>query len=161
MSSPNETPVASRAENPTPQKERFAAFGKELFDKYCEQIRDSGGSEATEEAMELAEKYDLVRKVIYDSQQHGEGLEAEPGEDWIWWWGHLKAPSVSDGGTSPASGVSSEPNLIGAAQEALLALAAWKLTDEQEQYREVGPGLRKQFNKAHDLLFAALPRSAS
>ncbi len=43
-----------------------------------------------------------------------------------------------------------------AAMEALAGLAVWKITDEREQYKEVGETLRFQLNRSHDLLFRAL-----
>lgn len=50
------------------------------------------------------------------------------------------------------------PTLVEAAQNALLAIAAWKLTDDQQPYKEIGPDLRGAFRKAHDELLDALPK---
>jgi hypothetical protein len=52
----------------------------------------------------------------------------------------------------------SEPSreLVLAAEEALVALGVWKLSDDANPYREIGKDLRKQMNVAHDLLLNAL-----
>lgn len=50
----------------------------------------------------------------------------------------------------------SDTKLLEAGREALLALATFKLTDSQNEYREIGDMLRSQMLMAHDLLFAAL-----
>lgn len=47
---------------------------------------------------------------------------------------------------------------VEAGQEALVAIGAWKISDEQKFYAEVGDDLRKQFIKAHDLLLSALAK---
>lgn len=43
-----------------------------------------------------------------------------------------------------------------AAMDVMIPLAAWKLNDEQEQYREIGPTMRAALIAAHDKLLAAL-----
>lgn len=48
--------------------------------------------------------------------------------------------------------------LADALQSALLPIAAWKLTDESEPYKEVGPDLRKGFLDAHDAIMDALAK---
>jgi len=48
--------------------------------------------------------------------------------------------------------------LVEALRKALLPMAVWKLTDESEQYKEIGPDLRKGFLEAHDAIMAALAK---
>ncbi len=49
-----------------------------------------------------------------------------------------------------------QPDLRFSATEALVGLAAWKISDEREHYKEIGDTLRYQLNRSHDLLLNAL-----
>ena len=47
---------------------------------------DFCGDEWSEDVLPLAERAGLCSRVIYDPEKHGEGIEADPGDE-IWWWG--------------------------------------------------------------------------
>jgi len=45
-----------------------------------------------------------------------------------------------------------------ALQKALLPIAAWKLTDKSNPYKEIGPDLRQGFTDAHDAIMHVLSK---
>lgn len=58
--------------------------------------------------------------------------------------------------TTPTTPCQAFEKLREAAMDVMIPLAAWKLNDEQEQYREIGPTMRATLIAAHDKLLAAL-----
>lgn len=77
----------------------------------------------------------------------------------------LKIRRLSDGRSSwvyqlaiqnPTTPCQACEKLREAAMDVMIPLAAWKLNDEQEQYREIGPTMRATLIAAHDKLLAAL-----
>jgi hypothetical protein len=47
---------------------------------------DFCGEEISEDILPLAQSAGLCCRVEYDPEIHGEGIEADPGDE-IWWWG--------------------------------------------------------------------------
>ena len=45
---------------------------------------DFFGNEVSEDIMPIFVKHGLAERVLYDSEKHGEDIDAEPGEDMIW-----------------------------------------------------------------------------
>jgi hypothetical protein len=71
---------------PSPPDPRYAVFGKLMW----QMIEEIGGEfcwdEWSETVLPMAERAGLCSRVIYDPEKHGDGIEAEPGDE-IWWWG--------------------------------------------------------------------------
>ena len=64
---------------------KFAEFGRALV-AMCYELADGWwGDEWSEDVMPLAVEAGLARRTPYDPEEHGEGLEAEPGDE-IWYW---------------------------------------------------------------------------
>ena len=65
---------------------RYAIFGELMW----EMIERIGGEFCwdawSEDVLPLAQRAGLCRRVIYDPEIHGPGIEAEPGCE-IWYWG--------------------------------------------------------------------------
>lgn len=76
---------------------RHAVFGKLMWKMIQKIGGDFCDDEWSEDVLPLAEKAGLCARVEYDPEKHGEGIEAEPGDE-IWWWGD----DGSNGGLSPA-----------------------------------------------------------
>lgn len=78
-----------------------------------EMIRKIGGEfcwdEWSEEVLPLAQAAGLCCRVPYDPAIHGEGIEAEPGDE-IWWWGddifsqNVKVVAPATGSARPTQG---------------------------------------------------------
>ena len=78
--------------------ERLAEFGR-LFVLHCYECGDSWwGDEWSEDIMSLAVRAGIAERCAYDPREHGEGIEAEPGDE-IWHWtvsfANLSAPPES------------------------------------------------------------------
>lgn len=71
---------------PPPTDPRFARFGKAMWE-YIERLGgDFCGEEISEDILPLAAEAGLCCRVPYDPELHGDGIDAEPGEE-IWFWG--------------------------------------------------------------------------
>ena len=71
--------------------EKFAVFRQEFWKWFPEHYREGSCpfEEDSEEVMKIAQRYGLVKEVIYDPAKHGE-LDADPGAT-IWYWGKENA----------------------------------------------------------------------
>ena len=71
---------------PPPTDLRFARFGEAMW-KYIDRLGgDFCGEEISEDILPIAADAGLCCRVPYDSQIHGEDIDAEQGDE-IWWWG--------------------------------------------------------------------------
>lgn len=65
---------------------RAASFGAAMW-KYITKLGgDFCFAEISEDILPLAQAAGLCGRVKYDPEIHGDGIEAEPGDE-IWWWG--------------------------------------------------------------------------
>jgi hypothetical protein len=71
---------------PPPTDPRFARFGEAMWKYITKQGGDFCGEEISEDILPLAQAAGLCSRVEYDPETHGEGIEADPGDE-IWWWG--------------------------------------------------------------------------
>jgi len=64
---------------------RYDRFGRAVWD-YIEKLGDDFvGKEISEDILSLAEEAGLCWRMEYDPELHGEGIDAEPGDDvWVW-----------------------------------------------------------------------------
>jgi len=106
---------------PDPPDSRHAVFGKLMWDMIQKMGGDFCGDEWSEEVLPLAERAGLCSRVTYDPAKHGDGIEAEPGNE-IWWWGN-PIPNDQDQGHSPALTLAQSP------------CSAWWLAGWQRKYR--------------------------
>jgi hypothetical protein len=85
-----------------PPDPRHAVFGKLMWQMIEKLGGDFCGDEWSEEVLPLAERAGLCSRVIYDPEKHGDGIDAEPGDE-IWWWGDSfpNDPSAGTGATGP------------------------------------------------------------
>lgn len=65
---------------------RFARFGEAMWEYITTIGGDFCGEEISEDILPLAQAAGLCCRVEYDSEIHGENIEADPGDE-IWWWG--------------------------------------------------------------------------
>lgn len=63
----------------------FARFGESLWRFITEKGGAFCGEEISEEILPLAQAAGLLCRVNYDPAAHGEGINADPGDE-IWWW---------------------------------------------------------------------------
>jgi hypothetical protein len=83
---------------PPPTDPRFARFGEAMWKYIAKQGGEFCGEEISEDILPLAQAAGLCSRVLYDPAIHGEGIEADPGDE-IWWWGDFdwvneQSPSV-------------------------------------------------------------------
>lgn len=71
---------------PPPADPRFARFGEAMWRFITKKGGDFCGDELSEDILPLAQSAGLCCRVEYDPETHGEGIEADPGDE-IWWWG--------------------------------------------------------------------------
>jgi hypothetical protein len=64
---------------------KMAMFGERVWRVFTDNI-DSLDVEAVEEVMEIAASLNMVKRVVYDPDIHGDIDGAQPG-NLIWWWG--------------------------------------------------------------------------
>ena len=64
---------------------KMAMFGERVWRVFTDNI-DSLDVEAVEEVMEIAASLNMVKRVVYDPDIHGDIDGARPG-GLIWWWG--------------------------------------------------------------------------
>ena len=67
-------------------EEKFAKFGEAVWNYIVENGDDFCGEEISEDILPLAEVAGLCRRVAYNPEIHGEGIEADEGSE-IWYWG--------------------------------------------------------------------------
>ena len=66
---------------------KMAMFGERVWRVFTDNI-DSLDVEAVEEVMEIAASLNMVKRVVYDPDIHGDIDGAQPG-NLIWWWGYV------------------------------------------------------------------------
>ena len=71
---------------PPPADPRYALFGEAMWKYITNQGGDFCGEEISEDILPLAQAAGLCRRVAYNPELHGEGIEADPGSE-IWYWG--------------------------------------------------------------------------
>lgn len=71
---------------PPPADPRLARFGAAVWKHITDIGGEFCGSEISEDILPLAESAGLCCRVEYDPKNHGEIVEADPGDE-IWWWG--------------------------------------------------------------------------
>jgi hypothetical protein len=71
---------------PPPADPRFGRFGEAMWKYIIKVGGDFCGEEISEDILPLAQAAGLCCRVEYDPEIHGEGIEADPGDE-IWWWG--------------------------------------------------------------------------
>ena len=71
---------------PPPTDPRFARFGESMWKFITKKGGDFCGDELSEDILPLAQAAGLCCRIEYDPELHGEGIEADPGDE-IWWWG--------------------------------------------------------------------------
>lgn len=69
-----------------PADSRFARFGEAMWRFITKKGSDFCGDELSEDVLPLAQAAGLCCRIEYDPELHGEGIEADPGDE-IWWWG--------------------------------------------------------------------------
>lgn len=103
------SPHHPRCENymPTPDDPRFARFGEAMWEYIAKLGGDFCGEEISEDILPLAQAAGLCCRVEFDPEIHGEGIEADPGDE-IWWWGdswtNSQDPAPEGSGESACSG---------------------------------------------------------
>jgi len=71
---------------PAPEvPDKFAAFGRMVFDAAAGRFADGTMDETDHDNMELAVKAGLAEHVRYDPEKHGDVQDAEPGDKIVWW----------------------------------------------------------------------------
>lgn len=68
---------------------RYELFGRLVWNMITEIGGDFCQNELSEDILPLAQRAGLCRRVAYDPEKHGDGIEAAPGES-IWFWGEEK-----------------------------------------------------------------------
>ena len=71
---------------PPPTDPRFARFGEAMWKFITKKGEDFCGDELSEDILPMAQAAGLCCRVEYNPETHGEGIEADPGDE-IWWWG--------------------------------------------------------------------------
>lgn len=84
---------------PPPADPRFARFGEAMWRFITKKGGDFCGDEISEDILPLAQAAGLCCRVEYDPETHGEGIEADPGDE-IWWWGDFDWMNVKSDGTA-------------------------------------------------------------
>lgn len=69
--------------------DRFAAFGRAVWG-WIKDHPEFCGEEMSEEILPLARDAGLCRRVVYDPEIHGDGIDADPGCE-VWYWGEEAA----------------------------------------------------------------------
>jgi hypothetical protein len=87
---------------------RHAVFGKLMWEMIQKMGGDFCGDEWSEDVLPLAERAGLCSRATYDPEKHGDGIEAEPGDE-IWWLGD-SIPNVSRQRPLPAETDSHQQN---------------------------------------------------
>ena len=64
----------------------YATFGALMWKLIERMGGEFCADEWSEEVLPLAQKAGLCKRVIYDPEKHGDGIDAEPGSE-IWYWG--------------------------------------------------------------------------
>jgi hypothetical protein len=85
------SPHHPRCEHYTPPlaDPRFARFGESMWRFIAKNAGDFCGEELSEDILPLAQSAGLCCRIKYDPEIHGDGFDAEPGDE-IWWWGDNK-----------------------------------------------------------------------
>jgi hypothetical protein len=71
---------------PPPTDPRFSRFGEAVWMRIVKLGGEYCWNEDSENILPLAQAAGLCCRVEYDPKTHGEGIEADPGDE-IWWWG--------------------------------------------------------------------------
>jgi len=66
-------------------QEKYTAFGKAMWDYIIERGSSFCWEEISDEILSKAHQAGLCQRVIYDPEQHGHDIEADPGCE-IWYW---------------------------------------------------------------------------
>jgi|GEM_PF-5839587 len=74
---------------PEPPDPRHAVFGRLMWGLIVKLGEDFFNDEWSEYVLPLAQHAGLCKRVAYDPAKHGQGIEAEPGQE-IWFWGEEK-----------------------------------------------------------------------
>ena len=64
---------------------KMAIFGERVWNLFIDNV-DSLEVDAVDEVMEIAASLNMVKRVVYDPDIHGDIDGAQPG-NLIWWWG--------------------------------------------------------------------------
>ncbi len=89
------SPHHPRCEHYTPPETdpHYAKFGFAMWKYITKQGGDFCGEEISEDILPLAQAAGLCCRVEYDPETHGEGIEADPGDE-IWWWGESESEPI-------------------------------------------------------------------
>ena len=67
------------------QDDKFAAFGRAIFEAVTENVAQGYIGEQEHEILEIAERHGLAKQVKYDPKKHGPITDVEPGDTcWVW-----------------------------------------------------------------------------
>jgi hypothetical protein len=87
MGTPRNSPLQG-VDSPASCSAAFEELGRWIYAKVTDHVASGEGDEWCEEVMERAHKLGLALWETYEPEKHG-SMDAEAGEDFIWWWGHL------------------------------------------------------------------------
>lgn len=75
------------------EREQFEQFGRKLH-AYFSRTAFFFEWEESEDIMPIAVECGLAERTVYDPEKHGDGIEAEPGDE-IWLWKSAANPSTT------------------------------------------------------------------